>query len=257
MVPWSCVRVGRAGSRPRRMEPERRVGGQQHGRVVVAVAGGDDPVVEAFERLDRAALLVGEPQAVVDDAVVGDDEAMAQQRRHAELAHQRRRELLERVAEDHDLRPGAELVEELPRAGERCQPADDLADEAEGEAVPVEDVEPTSHEDVVVRFVAGGAPQVVQAGALRHRDPDLRHQDPLEIQHHHSLLLIAHPHWLHPAILPTPRRLVAQGRGIGPVGAERGASAAPAGIIAPGVRAAARSRCGRRNSGSSPLCCGS
>ena len=54
----------------RRVEQEPAVGLEQHRRVVVAVAGGDDAVAERVERLDRAALLVGLAEAVVDDAVV-------------------------------------------------------------------------------------------------------------------------------------------------------------------------------------------
>ena len=77
--------------------------------------------LSAAERLDGVPLLVGLAEPIVDDPVVGDDEPVAQDRRHAELAHERRGELLERVGEDHHLRPAAQLVEELARAGERCR----------------------------------------------------------------------------------------------------------------------------------------
>ena len=94
-----------------RVEQEPGVGGEQHRRVVVGVAGRDHPVVERAEGLDRRPLLVGHPQPVAGDAAVGDLEAMAQQGGPSELTHQRARELLEGVGEDDHL--GA-----LPQPGE-------------------------------------------------------------------------------------------------------------------------------------------
>ena len=110
------------------MEQETGVGLGQHRRVVVRITGCDDPVVQTVQGLDGASLLVWHPQPVVDDSVVGDDQAMADQGRETELPHQRLTELLERVRQQQDLGPGAESIEELACAVERREATDDIGD---------------------------------------------------------------------------------------------------------------------------------
>jgi hypothetical protein len=167
----------------RRTEEDPRVRRGEHGRVVVRVAGRDDAERERAERLDGAALPVRDAQPVARDPPAGVDlERVAEERRPAELPHERRRELAERVGEDDDLRPAPQPVEERGGAVERRHRLDHRLDVAEPEPVLVEDREPAPHQDVVVRLVAGGAPERGDPRALGHVDPDLRDEDALEVE---------------------------------------------------------------------------
>jgi hypothetical protein len=133
-------------------------------------------------------LLVGHAQAVVDDAIVADDQLVAQDRRHAELTHQGCAELLEGVAEDDHLGALAQPVEEVLRALHRTEAGDHVGDQAHRQPVLVEDREAVLHQHVVVGLVASGAAQLGDARALGDGDPDLGHQHPLEIEGDDGLL---------------------------------------------------------------------
>lgn len=171
-------------------EQEAGMGFGEHGGVVVRVACRSHPVVQVSERSHGMALLVRHAQAVVDDAVVDDDESMAQHGRPTQLRHERTPELFERVREDHHLRALAEFAEELGGTGHGRQSGDDLGHRRHGETVLLEDCEPTTHQDVVVGFVTSRAAQFVDPCSLGHSDPDLGHQDTLEIQGDDGLLAV-------------------------------------------------------------------
>ena len=121
-------------------------------------------VVQIFQGRDGFLFLVGLAELVAGDVIIGDDEAMAEQRGPAELAHERLRELLEGVGEDDDLHERAEFAEKFRATWQRRECGDDGLDVGELEAVAVEDREPAGHELVVVRFVARGAAEFRDAG---------------------------------------------------------------------------------------------
>ncbi len=136
-----------------------------------------------MEGLDRAALVVGQADLVVDDPPrVVRLESVAEEGGMAELSHQRRGELVEGVGEDHHLEALAQPVEEVGGAVQGAHAGDHLLDVAQSEAVLGQDCEAALHQDVVVGLVAGGAAQRVDAGALGDVDPDLGDEDPLEVE---------------------------------------------------------------------------
>jgi hypothetical protein len=119
---------------------ENRIPASAHGGVVVGVAGGDHPVVERLQRADRLALGILLAQTVAGHAAVAVAlEAVAEQRRPAELAHQRCGELVEGVGEDHQLEALAQPGGEFQRAVEWSEPSDHLLDGGQAQVVLVED----------------------------------------------------------------------------------------------------------------------
>lgn len=166
------------------------VGLAEHRGVVERIAGGDDVVVEALEGFDGVALLVGEAELVTGDAVVFDDQAVAEERRPVELADERDGELLEGVGEDDELDAAAEGVEEIDGAGERGKGADDLLDFGEGDAVAIEDIDTVAHQLVVIGFVTRGAAELGDAGAFGDGDPDFGREDALHVEGDDALF-----HW--------------------------------------------------------------
>ncbi len=113
---------------------------------------------------------------------------MAEDGRHAQLAHQGGGELLEGVAEDDHLGESAQVVEEVLGSLHRDKTADHIGDQAHRQAVVVEEGQAPLHQHVVVRLVARCAAQLGDTGAFGHRDPDLRHQHPFEVEGDDGLL---------------------------------------------------------------------
>ena len=151
-----------------------------------------DAIVERLERAHSVPLVVRHPQSIAHDAIVVDDEPVAQHRRTAELGEQRAGELLERVGEDHDLGDRAQSIEEVGGAVERCQPADHVGDLRESQVVGGEQIEPPAHEHVVVGLVAGRAPQCADPRALGDCDPDLGDEHTLEVEGNDRLAGVVH-----------------------------------------------------------------
>ena len=167
----------------RRAEQEARLAGLDHTQIVEAVAGGDRLIADGLQRADGRELRLLAAHLVAEDLAVRRDlERVAQQRRIAELLHQRHRELLERVAEDHDLRLAAQRVEKLLRAGHGVDLGDRLLNLLELQAVLFQDGDAVAHELIIVRLVAGGAAQLGDAARLGEGDPDFRDQNALHIQ---------------------------------------------------------------------------
>ena len=176
------VGVGRL-DRGRAAEEEAGLGGADHRQVVVAVAGGDRVEADGLQRAHGHELGLRHAHAVArDHAVRRHVERVAEERRAAELLHERRGELLERVAQEDHLRLGAERVEEVLRAGERVDAGDHLPDAAQAEAVLAQDAEPEAHELAVVGLVAGGAAQFGEADRVGERDPDFGDEDALDVE---------------------------------------------------------------------------
>ena len=92
----------------RAAEQEARAAGEDHVEVVIAVAGGDGLITDGLERADSRQLgLRAAHRKVGDLAGGGHDEAVAEDRRPAELFHQRLGKLGKRIAEDDGLRLAA------------------------------------------------------------------------------------------------------------------------------------------------------
>ena len=159
------------------------MGFAEHRGVVVGIARGHDLEVELLEALDRLALLVGHAQVVVHQDALGVGlEAVAEQRRQAELLHQRLGELVEGVGEDHHLVGVAQRVEEFARALHRPHAGDDLLDVGQAELLLRQDVQAVLHQGVVVGLVAGGAAQLGDAGTLGEFDPDFGDEHTFEVE---------------------------------------------------------------------------
>jgi len=165
------------------MEQDAGMGFAEHGGVVVRVTRSDDTVVQALQRDDRLPLGVLLAQLIVHHAVglVG-DQAMAEQRREAQLAHQRLGELVEGVGQDHHLETLAQPVDELRRAFQRLQRCDDLLDIGELQAVLVEDAQALLHQYVIVGNVPCGRPERFDSGGLGKGDPDFRNQHTFQVE---------------------------------------------------------------------------
>ena len=171
-----------------RAEQDACVGLAEHGGVVEGVASGDDVVIHPFERGHGFALLLPDAQLVVDDVVVLDDQPVTQEGRPIELAEQGSGELLERVGQDDDLHERTQFVQELLRAGQGPQRADDTLNVRQLQSVLVQDGQAPAHELVVIRLIARGAAQFRDARLLGHGNPDLRRQHAFHVQGDDRLL---------------------------------------------------------------------
>ena len=166
----------------RRVEQDAAVGFAEHGRVVVGITGSDDLEVQFLEALDRFAFLVRHAQVVIDQHAFGVVfQRMAEQRRPAQLTHQRMGEFVESVRQDDDLVILAQLVEESASARHRAHFSDHLLDVRQAELVLAQDVEAESHQRVVIRLFARRPHQLGNTRALGKFDPDFGDEDPFEV----------------------------------------------------------------------------
>jgi hypothetical protein len=76
----------------------------------------------------------------------------------------------------------AQPGEEVARPLERAHAPDHGLDVAQVQAMGVEDGDAVAHQLVVVRLVAGGDAQRLDAGGLGDVDPDLRDEDAFQIE---------------------------------------------------------------------------
>jgi len=166
-----------------RAKEEPGIGGVEHRRVVVRVAGRDHAEVQSVQCLHRLSLLIGLAEVVVHDSAgcIG-FEAVAEDRRPAELAHEGLGKLVEGVRQDDQLEVRPDPIEELGRTVERLHPADDLLNVGQSQVVLAQDGQPLLHEFVVVRDVPGRESQFVDASAFGEVDPDLGNDDPFEVE---------------------------------------------------------------------------
>ncbi|MNI86552.1 hypothetical protein D3C73_1436570 [compost metagenome] len=111
----------------------------QHGRVVVRVAGRDHPVIKALERQHRLALGVFLAQLVAGHStgVIG-HQAVAQQGRETQLAHQWLGKFIEGVGQNHHLEALTQPVDELDGAVQRLEGGDHFLDVGQLQAMLVE-----------------------------------------------------------------------------------------------------------------------
>ena len=104
----------------RAAEQKSRLACLYHAEVVIAVAGGDRVKADGLQSFYRRKLRLFDSQAVAGYlAVLRRLERVAEDRRSAELFHERIGKLRERVRQDDDLRQLAQLVEKFARAGHR------------------------------------------------------------------------------------------------------------------------------------------
>ena len=113
-----------------------------------------------------------------------------EERVDADLALGRHDELvpeLEAVVREEPLRerPRGQLMLALYRAGRQ---ADALEAYRAARATLVEELQPAAHQDVVIRNVAGGEAQFLDAGLFGHGDPDFRRQHAFHVEGHDRLL---------------------------------------------------------------------
>lgn len=167
----------------RRVKQNSRIRFAQHRRVVVRIARRNHPVIQALERQHRLTLgifltqlIAGHPPGFVSD------QAMAKQSREAQLAHQRLRELIKSVRENHHLETLAQPIDELHRAVQRFQRGDHFLNVRQLQAVLIEDAQALLHQYVVIGNVPGGGLEGVDPGFFGEGDPDFRYQYPFKIQ---------------------------------------------------------------------------
>ena len=155
----------------------------EHGGVVVGIARGDHGEVEFLETTHGLALLIGHAQVVIHHAAVGIGfQTVTEQRRPAELAHQRMSELVKSVGQDHDLIALAQRVEKGACAGHRSHFGDHRLNLRQPQPVAGQRIEPITHQHIVIRLVARGAAQFGHAGTLGEFNPDFGDEHPFEVE---------------------------------------------------------------------------
>jgi len=154
----------------------------QHGGVVEGIAGGDDEIMEAAEGGDGAAFGLRLAQLVAGNPAILDEQMVAENGGPLQLAHEGFGKFLERVGEDDDLGEGAQLAEEIQRAGQGAQGGDDFLNVRQLQSALVEDFDAAAHEFVVIGFVACGAAQIGDVGFFGDGNPDFGDEDALQIQ---------------------------------------------------------------------------
>src|SRR6266540_466538 len=177
----------------RRPEKNAGIGGYEHGRVVIGVPRGDYMEVEALQCEHRRTLLFGQAQAVIDDpAVRREFQGVAENGRVVELPHQGRGELFECVRQDDHLEARPEPCQEVLRAVERRHRGDHVLDILQGKLALIQDLEAPLHEHIVVRLVSRCQAQLGDLCLLGHADPDLGHEDALQIKTRHDRFDLGH-----------------------------------------------------------------
>ena len=165
----------------------------QHGGVVVGITSGNNTIVNTLQCDDRLTLRVFLTQLVVDNTIslVG-DQAVTQQRRETQLAHQRLRELVKGVRENDHLETLAKPVNKLDGAVQRLQRRDHFLDIRQFKAMLVQNGQALLHKHIVIRDVAGGCLEFLDAGLLGKGNPDFGDQHPFQVKasDFHTTLLI-------------------------------------------------------------------
>ena len=135
-----------------------------------------------MEGLNGLALLVRLAQSIVDDVVVGNNQLMAEDGRPIELPHEGLSKFFEGVAENDHLGMGSKVCKKVvgPRKG--SETGNDVLNQRHCETVFFEKPKAVSHQNVVIRFIAGRAQQPVNAGLLSNGNPDLRDQHSFEVE---------------------------------------------------------------------------
>ena len=164
-------------------EQEASLGGGDHGQVVEGVPGGDGVVAHGLEALDGMEFAIVLPHLVVHNLSVGSHhQLVAEDSGHSQLFHQGGGELGEGVREDHHLGHPPQLVQEFLCSRKRVDAGDGGLNCLEPQLVLLQDGQPLLHQHVVVADVPGGEPQLRDASGLGKGNPDLRHQNALQIK---------------------------------------------------------------------------
>ena len=117
---------------------------------------------------------------------------MAKQCRVAQLLHQRHGEFVEGVRQNHHLKTLTQPVQKFPGTGQRVQLTDHFLDLRQAIAVLVQQFQALLHQDIVIRNVAGGGLELINAGFFGERDPDFRDQYSFKVkacEFHNGLLI--------------------------------------------------------------------
>ena len=126
-----------------------------------------------------------------EHAVLINLKRVAEDRRPAQLFHERLCEFFKRIADNDSLRLRAQLVQKVLRAGQRIDLRDNVLNLLQPQSVLTQDAHAPVHQFVVIRLVARGAAQFWNAADFGKRDPDLGYENALQIQagniHVHTL----------------------------------------------------------------------
>ena len=173
------------------VKQESRIRCAQHGRVIERIARCNDAVIELLERKDSSALLIRNAQPVIHNAVIPDQQCMAEQGGHTQLTHEGRSELFEGVRQDQQLGCRAQGIQKIPCARQRFQGANHGLYRRQAQPVLVKYLETTAHQLVVIGFVARCPAQGFDAGFLGNGNPDFRCQHTFHVEGDDRLFHIA------------------------------------------------------------------
>ncbi len=129
----------------RRAKQDSGVRFRQHRRIVVGIARRNHPEVQAVERPHRLALGIGLAQHITGHPILGNLQSVTEQRRTAELAHQRHGEFIVSVRQNHHLKPLAQPVEKFRRTVQRPHAGDHLLNVRQLQPVLIEQGQPSAH----------------------------------------------------------------------------------------------------------------
>ena len=165
-------------------EEEAGLGGADHFKVIVAVAGGDG--VDSAAGLESAhgvELRVPRAKFVAAHVAVGVGlDGVREKRRPAHLAHQRATEDVEGVGDDYHLGGFAKPVQKIHRAGEGLYRVDHSDHLVKRQPVPAQEVDAEAHQLVEVGFVARGAAEFGDADLVGEGDPDFGDENALHVK---------------------------------------------------------------------------
>ena len=91
-------------------------------------------------------------------------------------------EFAEGIGEDDDLGDAPQFIQKFPRALQRMERADDLLNIRKFQPMLRENGQASFHQDIIIRFITGGAAQFADAGFLSKSDPDLRHKHAFQVE---------------------------------------------------------------------------
>ena len=98
------------------------------------------------------------------------------------LFHQRSGKLCKGIADDNNLRHGAQRVQKFPCTGQRIDFCNGLLNGGQPQSVLLQNAEAPPHQFIIIGLIPRGALQFRNAAGLRERNPDFRHQNAFQIQ---------------------------------------------------------------------------
>src|SRR5437667_8507254 len=118
----------------RRAKQEADIRLPEHGGVIIGIAHSDDVVIQTSEGNDGFFLLIADAEPIIDDAIANNLQLMAKESGPFQLPEQGSGKLLEGIRKNDDRRAGAQFTQELERAVQGTQSADDALNVREFQA---------------------------------------------------------------------------------------------------------------------------